>query len=99
METIIVRADYTIKDDKNLAFVDSIIKEFISNIKAKEPNTTMYRSFQVKETPCQFSHMISFTDAVAEEVHRKTAYSKAFVAKLYPLCVEPPVFTYFDEVM
>ncbi|TAI47817.1 putative quinol monooxygenase [Flagellimonas allohymeniacidonis] len=95
---IFVRADYKIRDSKDLEFVKIIIREFMAEIRANEPNTIMYRSFHEKEDPCRFSHLVGFTDEKAELVHKQTDYNKTFTSKLYPLCADMPNFINFQEV-
>jgi quinol monooxygenase YgiN len=59
----------------------------------REGGTALYRSLQDAEDPTRFTHYMVFNTAAAEANHQKTAWVKAFVDKLYPLCSEPPVFT------
>jgi quinol monooxygenase YgiN len=67
--------------------------EFVQMVGKREGGTALYRSLQDVEDPTRFTHYMVFNTAAAEANHQKTAWVKAFVEKLHPLCSEPPVFT------
>lgn len=95
---VFVRADYTIANSDDLELVKGIVREFMGQVGVNEPNTILYRSFQEKDNPKRFAHMVGFTDEKAEQIHKRSQYNKTFTTKLYPLCEKLPTFIYFDEV-
>lgn len=74
------------------------IREFVAYVRANEPGTLRYDSFQEREDPTKFVHLFTFRDAKAEDVHSNSAAVKRFTEVLYPLCVEPVRFTDFVMV-
>jgi quinol monooxygenase YgiN len=73
------------------------IKEFISQIRRKEPGTLFYSSLQESERPGKFAHFMIFTDRRPHEHHRNTSYLEGFVKKLYPLCMKEPEAVFLKE--
>lgn len=78
--------------------VKTIIRDFIRGITKNEPGTIFYRSFQEKENPARFIHVMSFEDEKAQDIHRNSSYCREFVSKLYPLCTKAPEAVLYDEV-
>lgn len=75
---------------------EKAIIEFVGQV-ADEPGTLRYDAY--KEADGQtFVHVMTFTGAQSEVDHRETAYAKAFVAKLRPLCEVEPEFTDIGKV-
>ena len=84
-------ASFRVKPDA-IEKAKQIIRRFISHVRDNEPETLLYQSWQKADDPAEFIHFMSFTDKIAEEHHRDTAYVEEFVAALYPLCEREPVF-------
>ncbi len=93
-----IKITFSIKTIDNIDEVHSLIKAFITNIRNNEPDTVFYKSFQEKDNPCDFIHIMSFKDEVAQQKHRNSPYCKEFVSKLYPLCSDAPVAVALDEI-
>lgn len=89
---------FTVKTE-SLETVKIHVQDFISDIKKNEPGTLMYKSFQQKEDPEKFIHIMTFVDDNAETNHRQSSYCKYFVDKLYPLCTEMPSPAEYNEIM
>ncbi|MEE9275459.1 MAG: antibiotic biosynthesis monooxygenase [bacterium] len=76
------------------------IREFIGNVRAKEPGTLLYTSLQHKDNPAKFVHFMIFESGDAHRHHRSTPYVDDFVKKLHPLCAEEPapvLLEHFDS--
>ena len=73
------------------------IKTFVLGIKAHEPDTLVYKSFQYNDG-VSFMHLMTFKDKDAEELHRNTRHIKQFAEDLYPLCDEEPRFVDIENV-
>lgn len=82
---------FRVKKEK-LADAVASIEEFVDNVARREGGVVMYRAFQDKDDPTRFTHYMIFRTKSAEDNHQKTAWMKAFVAALYPLCSEVPTF-------
>lgn len=85
-----VKINFTIKSNVDLEEVKTLIREFIEQIQDHETGTLIYKSFYCQENPRKFFHLMTFVDAKAQQFHRNSTYCHQFVAKLYPLCAEPP---------
>jgi quinol monooxygenase YgiN len=72
--------------------VQAAIREFVAGIRAHEPRTLRYESFQNEADPCAFTHVMLFADAAAEKRHESTEHLKVFIGKLYPCCETSPAF-------
>lgn len=88
---------FTVKPD-SLEYVKILILDFISAIKKNESGTLMYKSYQQKEDPTKFIHVMTFVDEKSQTKHRQTSYCKYFVEKLYPLCTEMPSPAEYNEI-
>jgi len=73
------------------------IREFIEQIRAKEPGTLFYTSLQHKENRRKFVHFMVFADNESHRLHRSTPYVQDFVRKLYPLCVKEPEPVFLEQ--
>ncbi len=93
-----IKVAFKIKQDADLEFVETIVLEFIRNIKANEPETATYRSFRHKDEPRKFFHIMSFENEEAHQTHRNSTYCNAFVSQLYPLCEQAPEAVDLDEI-
>ncbi len=87
MSKIHMMAIYQAKEDK----VDDVrlaVTEFIDAVKENEPGTLFYESYQGKED-LSFFHIMTFEDALAEELHRQTPHMAIFVhlPNLYKLFI------------
>ena len=90
MSKIHMMAIYRAKADK----VDEVrlaVSEFVDAVKEKEPGALFYEAYQGKGD-LSFFHLMTFEDAVAEEIHRQTPHMAAFAQKLYPHCEDEPGF-------
>jgi len=75
------------------------IETFLLAIRQKElGRTLLYKSFQQRDNPLEYVHMMTFKDAAAEEQHKSAVHTQAFVAALYPACAVAPVFSELQEV-
>jgi len=88
---------FTVKTE-SLETVKALLSKFISAIKKNEPGTLLYKSFQQTDVPAKFIHFMTFADR-AEETHRATKHCKEFVEALYPLCIELPKSSSFNEII
>jgi quinol monooxygenase YgiN len=70
----------------------------VSYVKANEPGTLRYESWQEKGDPTRFLHVFVFRDADAERIHSNSAAVDRLIRVLYPECVEPVVCTDFDLI-
>ena len=66
-------------------------RAFVDEVARKEGGTAKYEAFQSKDDPTRFTHLMSFRTPSAEDYHKKTAWNKAFLEKLAPLCAQAPV--------
>ncbi|RMF80973.1 MAG: hypothetical protein D6737_06395 [Chloroflexi bacterium] len=67
------------------------IETFVATVKAKEPKTLYYTSWQERDGPSRFLHHFAFEDEVAEQFHRETEWVQEFVSILYPTLVSDGV--------
>ena len=96
MSAIHMMAVYQVKPDK----VDEVrpaVNEFIAAVRENEPGTLFYESYKGKDDN-SFFHLMTFENAVAEELHRQTPHMATFVQKLYPNCEEEPGFVELELV-
>ncbi|MBI4836775.1 MAG: hypothetical protein HY817_05985 [Candidatus Abawacabacteria bacterium] len=87
---IVKIARYSIREDTH-STVSAAIREFVQLIKQYEPDT-YYEAFSLLDS-LDFIHVMKFPNAQAEQKHRFADYTQKFVAILYPLCAQLPVFT------
>jgi len=73
------------------------IKEFVTQIRRKEPGTLFYSSLQERERPRKFVHFMIVADRRSNRDHRNTPYLEDFVKKLYPLCMKEPEAVFLRE--
>ena len=96
MSTIHMLALYQVKAGK----VDEVrlaVSEFVQSVKENEPGALFYEAYQGKGD-LSFFHLMTFEDAVAEELHRQTPHMATFAEKLYPNCVDEPGFVELELV-
>ena len=74
------------------------INDFIDYIKANEPDTLQYTSVNETDDPFAFLHFFVFKDEAAEERHRGSPGTMAFVDALYPNLIGDVEFTRWQEV-
>lgn len=87
---------YRVKEDK-IEEVKEAVAIVVDAIKDNEPGTLFYEAYQGQED-VSFFHMMTFENEDAEETHRSTPHMAEFAAKLYPNCVEEPVFVELDLI-
>lgn len=93
------KAEFRVREEA-LPEVLSIIQSFLKAIAVHERGRTLsYRSFQFSEPENRFLHLMTFKDTAAEALHKRAPHTQAFVDRLYPLCLEPPVFTDLQEIL
>ncbi|MEX0314118.1 MAG: putative quinol monooxygenase [Allomuricauda sp.] len=71
---------------ESIEVVKATIAKFISEIEKNEPETLLYKSFQQTDDPTCFTHVMTFKNAAAEMLHKKSSYCREFTDVLYPLC-------------
>ena len=96
MSKIHMMAIYHVKPDK-IEEVRLAVTEFIDAVKENEPGTLFYESYKGKDD-LSFFHLMTFENALAEELHRQTPHMAAFVQKLDPNCEDEPGFVELDLV-
>lgn len=82
----------------HLSKAETIIKKFIANVLNNEPDTLLYKSFQMMEEPEKFIHVMTFKDEKAQEVHRNSDYCKNSLEELYPMCNDLPKASLLNEI-
>jgi quinol monooxygenase YgiN len=90
------KAEFKVRPDK-VEEAEGIIASFIAQVHTNEPDTKIYDAF-LQEDGSTFMHLMAFSGVDAEEHHRNTSYVQEFVAKLYPLCEDQPVFTRLSPI-
>ncbi len=79
--------------------VKSAIETFIAYVKANEPGTHLYASWQQQDDPTRFVHLFIFEDDEAHLTHGHSDAVKAFEAVYRPELVGGPVvFTDYVQV-
>ncbi|MDZ4256064.1 MAG: hypothetical protein U1C71_00500 [archaeon] len=72
---------------------DRAIRSFLRAIRSKEKGRTqVYEAFRFPNS-FQYVHLMVFKDSPAEKAHREAPHTQKFVDALYPMCLNPPVFT------
>lgn len=89
-------AEYTVRPE-SLAEVRSAVDTFVKAVREHEPRTE-YRTFRRGSTR-QFVHLMAFEDESAQKRHQEAPYTLRFVERLYPNCIEEPVFTPLTELV
>lgn len=82
---------YRVRED---AIDDALtaIEEFVAGIRAVEARTISYHAYQYPHDPARFFHTMTFEDEEGRSIHVDTPHVRAFIERLYPLCVDPPAF-------
>jgi quinol monooxygenase YgiN len=88
---IIRLARYQVRKE-SIAAAEAATRAFVDEVTRKEGGTARYEAFQDKSEPGRFTHLMAFRTPSAEEYHRKTAWHKAFLATITPLCASPPAY-------
>lgn len=89
-------AEYTVKEE---ALEDVLLatSAFVAAVHEHEPQT-VYEAYRRGQT-LEFVHVMKFPNPELEQLHAQAPYTAAFVAALYPNCVEEPVFTTLSEIV
>ena len=90
-----LKAAYRIKAGTYDAVRAAII-EFVTAVHEVEMDTE-YAAFRIGDTD-DFIHLMAFVDEAAQKRHQEAPYTIHFVEKLYPNCVEMPVFTQLNRI-
>ncbi len=91
METFSMLIEFEVASDK-MEFARQVIHKFVQQVKNEEPDTLIYASFNDRDNPFKFTHIMVFRDEKVQEHHQNTAHVKEFTDKLYPACSLQPVF-------
>lgn len=83
---------------KDIDKVKEIIRTFLRKIKENELDTLVYKSFQQKDQPEKFIHIMTFANEEAQNKHRNSPWCKTFVDQLYPKCKALPQPTSLQEI-
>ena len=75
-------ARFEVKPDTLGECLDAL-RIFLAATKS-EPGTLLYESWQERDAPTRFIHLMTFADAAAEDAHRTSEAVKVFTALLYP---------------
>jgi len=92
----IYQSAYFVVRDDALDVCLKAIKEFMDYIRANEPDTLVYTSFQEKENPNHFMHYFVFKNESARELHANSDAVKSFTDILYPNMVAPVDFIEYE---
>lgn len=88
---IVKLARYEVRKE-SVAQAAELTRAFVDEVVRKEGGTAKYEAYQHKGDPTRFTLFMSFRTPSAEQYHQKTAWAKAFLEKIGPLCVAPPAF-------
>lgn len=83
-------ARYTVREGE-IEPVLAAVERFVAAVGENEPGT-LYRAWRDEAEPLRFVHLMAFPDRDAEERHRGSEHTGAFVEVLYPRCSVRPVF-------
>jgi len=83
---------FRVKSEK-IQDVLTAVEALENGICSHEPDTLRYESFQKRDDPGAFVHIMIFRNPAAEEQHRNSAHVKAFTKLLYPVCEILPEFS------
>jgi quinol monooxygenase YgiN len=64
--------------------------KFADEVRRKEGATARFDVYQEAADPTRFVHVVAFRAAAGEKYHEGTAWRKAWLATVGPLCAEPP---------
>jgi len=79
--------------------VKAAIEEFVGYVKANEPGTKLYASWQQEDDPTRFVHLFIFQDEEAHVTHGGSDAVRAFEAVYRPELVGGPVvFTDYLQI-
>ena len=81
-----------------VAKCEEAIKAFVAYVRANEPRTLQYTSWQATGDPTQFVHIFIFADQAAHDEHSNSQAVKQFADLLYPECLAPVEFTEYSLV-
>ena len=95
MLTKLVR--YQVRRDAVDAARAAILK-FADEVRRKEGATARFDVFQETADPTRFFHVVAFRAAAGEKYHEGTAWRKAWLAAVEPLCLEKPVATAIEAL-
>lgn len=78
---------------EGLADAIAAVQTLVDEVGRKEGGTAVFQAFQDKDAPTRFTLWMAFRVPTALNYHQGTAWQKAFLAKMGPLFVAPPVAT------
>lgn len=93
--TVTKVAEFRVRPD-GVSAAREAIATFVRTVAESEPGTLRYEAFERGDR--RFLNLMEFADSDAERHHQETAYVRTFVAALYPLCEEEPVFTEMEPI-
>ena len=75
------------------------LHEFVTYVRANEPETLRYEVCQEPANPTRFAHIFVFHDAEADKIHSESSEDKKFAGILYPECLAPVEFIDYQQVV
>jgi quinol monooxygenase YgiN len=88
--------EFSVLPDK-LAEAQSLIQNFIQNIKTNEPEILSFECYQ-DHGGNRFFYLASFKDRKSESSYQQNTSTQTFLSSLNPLCQNKPVVTTLDMV-
>ena len=88
---------YEVKPE-SVGKVKKAIEEFVEYVKANEPGTEMYLSWQEQDNPAKFIHLFIFKDAESAKKHGESDAVRKFESAYSPELVSKGV-TFTDYEM
>ncbi len=88
---------YKVKKDK-LEEVGSALREYIDELKLKEPGILLYDVYQEVNDPTSSVTVITFKDEATRDKWIHAPHTEKLGSVLYPNCEKPPIRTIYKLV-